>query len=132
MDAPLTTPWDRLREQDDARPRREMAPRAIVRGLQAGFVATLIMTAFRLPIVRSLPPSANFWARYVGGGEPSDHRLAGLLLHVLYGTSAGAVFGGVFAFLSAERAIEPRTARHPLGCRVRPRTLRVRIAGTTR
>ena len=80
---------------------------ASVRGLQAGFVATLIMTAFRLPIMRSLPPSANFWAKYVSGGEPDDHPVMGLLLHLCYGVSAGAVFGGLFALLDAERAIEP-------------------------
>ena len=87
--------------------RRAHALRATVRGLQAGLVATLIMTAFRLPIVRSLPPSANFWARYVRGGEPDDYPVAGLFLHLLYGTSAGAIFGFLFSMLSAERAIEP-------------------------
>lgn len=80
---------------------------AVVRGLQAGFVATLIMTAFRLPILRSLPPSANFWARYVRGGHADDYPVAGLFLHLLYGTSAGAVFGGLFALQDAEQAIEP-------------------------
>ena len=89
------------------RSRRARVAYASVRGLQAGFVATLIMTAFRLPIMRSLPPSANFWARYVTGGDPDDHPVAGLLLHLLYGTSAGAVFGGLFALLDAERSIEP-------------------------
>ncbi|MFC4247105.1 DUF6789 family protein [Natribaculum luteum] len=80
---------------------------AVGRGLQAGLVATLIMTAFRLPIMRSLPPSANFWAHYVSGGDPDEHPIAGLVLHLLYGTTAGAVFGGLFALLSAERSIEP-------------------------
>ena len=80
---------------------------AAARGVQAGFVATLIMTAFRLPIMRSLPPSANFWARYVSGGDPEDHSSVGLVLHFIYGSSAGAVFGGLFALLSAERSIEP-------------------------
>ncbi len=88
-------------------PRGIHAAVAAVRGLQAGFVATLIMTAFRLPIMRSLPPSANFWARYVGQGDTDDYPGIGLLLHLLYGTSGGAVFGGLFALLSAERAIEP-------------------------
>lgn len=77
-----------------------------LRGLQAGFVATLIMTAFRLPIMRSLPPSANFWSTYVAGGEPEDYPVVGLLLHLLYGTLGGAVFGGVFGLLSAEQPIE--------------------------
>ncbi len=80
---------------------------AAIRGLQAGFVATVIMTAFRLPIMRSLPPSANFWATYVAGGEPEEYLVVGLLLHLLYGTLGGAVFGGIFALLSAERSIEP-------------------------
>lgn len=80
---------------------------AALRGLQAGFVATLIMTAFRLPIMRSLPPSANFWATYVGSGEPEDYPVVGLLLHLLYGTLGGAAFGGIFGLLSAERSIEP-------------------------
>jgi len=77
-----------------------------LRGLQAGFVATLIMTAFRLPIMRSLPPSANFWSTFVGGGEPEEYPVIGLLLHLLYGTLGGAVFGGIFGLLSAERSIE--------------------------
>lgn len=89
------------------RSRLEHVAYATARGLQAGFVATLIMTAFRLPILRSLPPSANFWARYVSGGDPDDHPLAGLVLHLGYGVSAGAVFGGLFALLDAERSIEP-------------------------
>lgn len=85
--------------------RAELGP-GILRGLQAGFVATLIMTAFRLPIMRSLPPSANFWSEYVGDGEPNDYPVIGLLLHLLYGTSAGAVFGGLFTLLDSERTIE--------------------------
>ena len=96
---------DPLAQDGPSRPAHAL--RATVRGLQAGLVATLIMTAFRLPIVRSLPPSANFWARYVRGGEPDEYPVAGLVLHLLYGTSAGAVFGFLFAMLSAERSIEP-------------------------
>ena len=86
--------------------RRTHAARASLRGLQAGFVATLVMTAYRLPIMRSLPPSANFWAQHVSGGDPKDHPIVGLALHLLYGTTAGAVFGGVFALQDAERALE--------------------------
>ncbi len=92
---------------DDEHSRTTHAVSATVRGLQAGFVATLIMTAFRLPILRSLPPSANFWAQYVTGGDPDDHPIAGLLLHVVYGTTSGALFGGLFALQDAERSIEP-------------------------
>lgn len=99
----------RTARADDRLPESSRGIHALVaalRGLQAGFVATLIMTAFRLPIMRSLPPSANFWSTYVGSGEPEDYPIIGLLLHLLYGTIGGAVFGGIFALLSAERAIE--------------------------
>ncbi|WP_247003223.1 DUF6789 family protein [Halosolutus gelatinilyticus] len=85
----------------------EHAVYAAIRGLQAGFVATIIMTAFRLPIMRSLPPSANFWSQYVAGGDPDEHPIAGLLLHFAYGIQAGAIFGGLFALQDAERSIEP-------------------------
>jgi len=100
----------RVARNDDRLPesgRGIHAVAAAIRGLQAGFVATLIMTAFRLPIMRSLPPSANFWSTYVAGGEPDDHPVACIVLHLLYGTLGGAMFGGIFALLSAERSIEP-------------------------
>ncbi|WP_331233417.1 DUF6789 family protein [Natronorarus salvus] len=86
---------------------RASLPGTIARGVQGGAVATFVMTAFRLPLLRSLPPSANFWARYVGNGEPEDYPLIGLLLHAGYGIGAGAVFGGLFSLLTAERSIEP-------------------------
>lgn len=61
-------------------------------GLLGGLVATLTMTTFRMPVSASPPPTADFWARYVGGGEPGDHVLVGLLLHLGYGTAAGGLF----------------------------------------
>ena len=97
---------DRTEETDD-RSRLEHATYAGARGLQAGFVATLIMTAFRLPIMRSLPPSANFWAQYVSGDDPDEHPVAGLVLHFAYGIQAGALFGALFALQDADRSIEP-------------------------
>ncbi|EMA37836.1 DUF6789 family protein [Halobiforma nitratireducens] len=118
-DSPLAPVSDRLRrfrpdeetqgrtEETDQRSRLEHAGYATARGVQAGFVATLIMTAFRLPILRSLPPSANFWSQYVSGDDPDDHPVIGLLLHFGYGIQAGAVFGGLFALQDAERSIDP-------------------------
>ncbi|QLK24432.1 hypothetical protein HYG81_09875 [Natrinema zhouii] len=94
-------------EATDEHSRLEHATGAAVRGIQAGFVATLIMTAFRLPILRSLPPSANFWSQYVADGDPDDHPVAGLALHLLYGVSSGVVFGVLFSLYDAGRSIEP-------------------------
>ncbi|GAB3667012.1 DUF6789 family protein [Halopiger thermotolerans] len=83
-------------------------PGAVARGVQAGFVATLIMTAFRLPIMRSLPPSANFWSQYVARDhDPDSHPIAGLVLHLAYGIQGGAMFGALFELQDAEQAIEP-------------------------
>ena len=85
---------------------RPSVVREVGRGVQGGLVATFVMTSFRLPLMRSLPPSANFWAKYVRGGDPEDYPVAGLLLHLMYGVSAGAIFGGLFAMMDSERAIE--------------------------
>ena len=69
--------------------------RALLLGLKGGAFATLVMTAFRMPISRSLPPTANFWARFFGG-EPDDHPVPAFVLHVLYGVAGGAFFGLLF------------------------------------
>ncbi|PCR91646.1 DUF6789 family protein [Natrinema ejinorense] len=91
----------------DAHSREEHVADAVARGIQGGFVATLIMTAFRLPLLRSLPPSANFWSQYVTGDDPDGHPIAGLALHLFYGVSSGALFGGLFSLYTAGRSIEP-------------------------
>lgn len=67
--------------------------RSILLGLESGLIATVVMTVFRMPISRSPPPTARFWAQYVAGGEPEDHALVGLVLHLGYGSAAGALFG---------------------------------------
>ncbi len=61
-----------------------------------GAVATVVMTAFRIPITDSLPPTAQFWAKYVGDEGPDAYPVQALVLHLLYGMGAGAVFGAVF------------------------------------
>jgi hypothetical protein len=78
-------------DEPDGRARR----RAVLDGAFAGGFATVVMTVFRAPISRSPPPTARFWAQHVGTGSPADHVGRGLLLHLLYGTAAGAVFGGL-------------------------------------
>lgn len=72
---------------------------SLATGLVGGLYATVVMTAFRAPIAKSPPPPANFWATFVGSGEPSDYPLQGLALHAVYGVVSGAVFG----VLSPER-----------------------------
>lgn len=66
--------------------------RAVLLGLSGGAFATLLMTLFRMPIADSLPPTANFLARYLGG-EPEDYPLSSFVLHFLYGIGGGGLFG---------------------------------------
>jgi hypothetical protein len=70
--------------------------RFVARGAVGGLLGTLLMTLYRLPVFRALPPTADFWATYVGGGDATDYPLEGLLLHALYGGAAGAAFGPLF------------------------------------
>jgi len=85
---------ERLKERESA-PRRTggktLRGRAR-RGAEGGAVATLVMTAYRLPVTRSLPPTAEFWSQFVSGDGPYDHPLIALALHALYGVLAGVGF----------------------------------------
>lgn len=78
--------------------------RSLFRAIQGGVFATIVMTAFRLPILRSLPPSANFWAKYVGDGHPEEYTGIGIVLHFLYGISFGALFGLLYPRVNLPRS----------------------------
>lgn len=65
---------------------------AIKYGTLGGLVATLSMTVFRMPTSKSLPPTAVFWAKYVGSGDPEDYPIIALVLHLLYGVASGIMF----------------------------------------
>jgi hypothetical protein len=67
-------------------------------GVEGGALATLVMTVYRLPVTRSLPPTAEFWSQYVSDDGPYDHPVVALGLHLLYGVVGGVVFA---RFLSA-------------------------------
>lgn len=86
----------------------------VTEGATGGLVATLVMTAYRLPISQSLPPTALFWAKYVAGGEESDHPIAGLLLHLLYGVGGGVLFG-VLSSVSSESVSSDTARREQVG-----------------
>ena len=83
--------------------------RTWILGFTGGLVATGVMTAFRMPISRSLPPTANFWAQYVAGGELQDHRIEAMILHFFYGAAAGSVFAVVFTAVDPRTPLEPET-----------------------
>lgn len=83
-------------------------PKRLRRGIEGGALGTLVMTVFRLPVTRSLPPSADFWAQFVRGGRATDYPVAGLLLHFLYGVTAGALFSAV---LPSKESVETSGGR---------------------
>lgn len=72
--------------------------RLVVLGLAGGFIATGAMTAFRMPISRSLPPTEHFWAEFIGSDLP-DHHLPAVILHLFYGAIAGSLFAVLFPLL---------------------------------
>ncbi|WP_170977229.1 hypothetical protein [Halorussus salinisoli] len=100
---------DSDREADSA-PTIGLAAR-LTEGSKAGLVATLVMTAYRLPVSRSLPPTARFWSKFVSGDDPDDHPIAALALHLVYGTVGGAVFGALTPFDSRRGSRGFRRAR---------------------
>jgi len=60
------------------------------------------MTVYRIPVFKALPPTAEFWARYVSGGDVEQHLLPGLLLHFAYGIAGGAVYGALASFVAVD------------------------------
>lgn len=95
---PTIPRMDRANRSADASPPdyRSSALRGAALGVTGGLVATAVMTAYRLPMFRALPPTAEFWAEYIGGGDAEQYPLQGLLLHLLYGGTAGSLFGVAF------------------------------------
>lgn len=79
----------------------------VLTGIEGGFFATVVMTLFRAPTARALPPTAEFLAQYLGG-RPEDYPVAAFLLHLLYGGSVGIAFVPVSAIL-VDKTDEPET-----------------------
>jgi len=65
---------------------------SIIAGLAGGLVATIVMTIVMMVMGDGGPPPTAALVSKFAGGEPSDHKMPGMVLHLLYGTIAGAVF----------------------------------------
>lgn len=105
------TPSEQSASDDDSRVARSgRVPgrlRAVRRGATGGLIATAVMTIYRLPVFRAVPPTAEFWARFLGRGDAEQYTGRGIILHFAYGTFAGAVFGPLFGE-AARRSTVPR------------------------
>jgi hypothetical protein len=86
---------------------------ALTTGVVAGFVATVVMTAFREPTARSLPPTSDFLSRWFGG-DAGDYLVSSILLHLAYGVGGGIAFGLGWTRREA-RTDEPETRGLILG-----------------
>lgn len=98
------------RMRTDEAPTTPSRLRRIRRGMEGGALATVVMTAHRLPVTRSLPPTAEFWAKFVGRGDPDDYPLVALVLHFVYGIAAGGVFA---ASLPSRESVADTGGRGP-------------------
>jgi len=62
----------------------------VLGGAVGGLVATIVMTTLMMALGDdSPPPTAVFWAKYIGDGAPTDYMPQGMALHLLYGLGAG-------------------------------------------
>jgi hypothetical protein len=65
---------------------------SVISGVAGGLVATVAMTAVMMAVGDGgPPPTANLVAKFADG-EPDDHKMPGMALHLVYGVGAGAVF----------------------------------------
>lgn len=65
----------------------------ILSGLAGGLLATIVMTGFMMALGDdSPPPTAALWAKFVGDQPAESYMMPGMVLHLLYGIGAGAVF----------------------------------------
>jgi hypothetical protein len=55
-------------------------------------VATIVMTVVMMLLGDGGPPPTAALVAKIAGDEPEDHAMPGMVLHLLYGTIAGAVF----------------------------------------
>ena len=83
-------------------------PTLVLRGVVGGIIATAVMTLYRFPVFRALPPTAEFWATVVRDGEPEDYPVVAFVLHFMYGATAGGLFGYLFSTLQFRSERERR------------------------
>jgi hypothetical protein len=65
---------------------------ALTAGLAGGLVATIVMTVVMMTMGDDSPPPTASLVATVARGDPEDYAMPGMLLHLLYGVGAGAVF----------------------------------------
>jgi len=65
---------------------------SIIAGLAGGLVATIVMTIVMMVMGDGGPPPTAALVAKFAGDDPEDYEMPGMILHVIYGILAGAVF----------------------------------------
>ena len=65
---------------------------SVIAGLAGGLVATIIMTILMMVLGQGGPPPTAGLVSKFAGGEPEEYAMPGMVLHLIYGVVAGAVF----------------------------------------
>lgn len=65
---------------------------SVIAGLVGGLVATIVMTILMMVMGDGGPPPTAALISKFAGGEPEDYAMPGMVLHLIYGIVAGAVF----------------------------------------
>lgn len=65
---------------------------SVIAGLAGGLVATIAMTILMMAMGDGGPPPTAALVANITGGEPEDYAMPGMVLHLVYGIGAGAVF----------------------------------------
>lgn len=65
---------------------------SVVAGLAGGLVATIVMTIAMMVMGDGGPPPTAALVAKFADGDPEDYAIPGMVLHLLYGILAGAVF----------------------------------------
>ncbi|SHH01691.1 hypothetical protein [Halobaculum gomorrense] len=65
---------------------------SIIAGLAGGVVATIVMTMVMMVMGDGGPPPTAALVAKFAGGEPEEYAMPGMILHLIYGILAGAVF----------------------------------------
>jgi hypothetical protein len=71
---------------------------SITAGLAGGSLATIVTTVvMTMPVDGGPPPTARLGTKFAGG-DPDDHAMPGMVLHLLYGVVLGRFLGaGILA-----------------------------------
>jgi hypothetical protein len=65
---------------------------SVIAGLAGGLAATIVMTVLMRVMGDGGPPPTAGLVSTFAGGEPEDHAMPGMVLHLVYGIVAGGVF----------------------------------------